>query len=50
MPSNASKNMLLFFFSESLMAELLTNEGIGVENDRIVDFKKHFWNPSQELI
>jgi len=38
------------FFSESLMAELLTNEGIGVENDRIVDFKKHFWNPSQELI
>ncbi|MFW5644490.1 MAG: MGMT family protein [Bacteroidota bacterium] len=32
------------------MEELLRNEGLKVENDHIIDFEKHFWNPNQELI
>lgn len=31
------------------MQELLGEEGIHVVNDTIVDFKKIFWNPSEEL-
>ena len=31
------------------MQQLLAREGIKVANDKIVDFKKHFWDPSQEL-
>jgi methylated-DNA-protein-cysteine methyltransferase-like protein len=27
------------------MEELLKKEGIKVEDDAIVDFEKHFWNP-----
>lgn len=38
------------FDSENMMQELLENEGIVVENDKIVDFKKHFWDPMKELI
>jgi methylated-DNA-protein-cysteine methyltransferase-like protein len=37
------------FGSENLMQQLLENEGIQVENDKIVDFKKIFWDPSIEL-
>lgn len=33
------------FGGSSLMAELLINEGVRVENDRVVDFKKLFWDP-----
>ena len=32
------------------MEELLSNEGIKVEEDKIVDFKKVFWDPAEELI
>lgn len=32
-----------------LMQQLLENEGIMVENNQIVNFKKHFWNPVTEL-
>ena len=32
-----------------LMQKLLENEGIDVENDQIINFKKHFWDPTQEL-
>jgi methylated-DNA-protein-cysteine methyltransferase-like protein len=32
-----------------MMKHLLENEGIEVENNTIVDFKKHFWDPSFEL-
>ncbi len=37
------------FGSPDLMRQLLENEGIKVENDKVVDFKKHFWDPSEEL-
>lgn len=37
------------FGSSALMQKLLENEGIEVENDQIKDFKKHFWDPSEEL-
>jgi methylated-DNA-protein-cysteine methyltransferase-like protein len=29
-----------------VMQQLLESEGMRVENDKIVDFQKHFWNPS----
>jgi methylated-DNA-protein-cysteine methyltransferase-like protein len=31
------------------MQELLEKEKIKVKDDRIVDFKKHFWDPNTEL-
>lgn len=37
-------------FGGNLMQELLESEGLKVENDQIVDFKKHYWNPSEELL
>lgn len=37
------------FGSPGLMQQLLENEGIQVENDKIADFKKVFWDPSIEL-
>ena len=33
------------FAGSHLMQQLLEQEGIRVENDQIVDFKVHFWNP-----
>ncbi len=33
------------FGSPNLMQQLLENEGIKVENDRVVNFKKLFWQP-----
>lgn len=38
------------FGSPDLMQQLLENDGIKVENDRVIDFKKVFWDPSSELI
>jgi len=38
------------FGSHELMQQLLENENIKVENDKIVEFEKHFWNPLNELI
>ncbi len=37
-------------FGGNVMQELLEAEGVKVENDRIIDFNKHFWNPSLELL
>lgn len=37
-------------FGGTLMQELLENEGIKVENDRVLQFKELFWNPSSELL
>lgn len=37
------------FQGSNLMAQLLISEGIEVVDDQIVDFKKHFWDPSEEL-
>jgi len=33
------------FEGTNLMQQLLENEGIEVENNQIVDFEKHFWQP-----
>ncbi|MEO8795783.1 MAG: MGMT family protein [Daejeonella sp.] len=38
------------FGSPDLMEQLLNNEGIKVENDKIIDFEKLFWDPSAELL
>ena len=40
----------MFFGSPNIMQELLEKEGIVVENDKIKDFKKVLWNPSEELL
>lgn len=32
-----------------LMEQLLEAEGVTVKDDKIVDFQKHFWDPSTEL-
>ena len=37
------------FGSPKLMQQLLESEGIVVENDQVVDFEKHFWDPMLEL-
>jgi methylated-DNA-protein-cysteine methyltransferase-like protein len=37
------------FATPTLMEELLEKEGIRVENDKIVDFNKLFWDPNVEL-
>jgi len=31
------------------MSDRLEAEGVKVENDKIVNFDKHFWDPSIEL-
>jgi len=37
------------FGSPDVMQELLENEGVTVENDRVTDFDRLFWNPMKEL-
>lgn len=37
------------FGNSNTMKQLLENEGIKVENDKIVDFSAHFWDPIKEL-
>jgi len=37
------------FGGSNVMQQLLENEGIRVEEDKVVDFKKIFWDPSKEL-
>lgn len=37
------------FGNSNTMKQLLENEGIKVEDDKIIDFQKHFWDPSKEL-
>ncbi len=37
------------FGSPTRMQELLEKEGVKVENDQVVDFKKLFWDPAVEL-
>jgi len=38
------------FFGGKHMQELLENEGLIIENDRIKNFKAHYWIPIEELI
>jgi len=37
------------FGSEKLMEQLLQNEGVKVEDDRVMEFKRLFWDPGVEL-
>ena len=37
------------FATPTLMEELLLKEKIVVKNEKIVDFEKHYWDPSLEL-
>ncbi|MFO7851380.1 MAG: MGMT family protein [Bacteroidota bacterium] len=38
-----------YFGNSSTMQQLLENEGALIENNRIVNFKEKFWDPSKEL-
>ena len=38
------------FFGSKLMENLLVNEGAIIKKDKIINFKKIYWNPSDELI
>ena len=33
------------FGSETMMQQLLENEGLIIINDQVMDFEKHFWDP-----
>jgi methylated-DNA-protein-cysteine methyltransferase-like protein len=37
------------FGSPHLMQQLLESEGVQVKDDKVVDFKNIFWDPSEEL-
>jgi methylated-DNA-protein-cysteine methyltransferase-like protein len=37
------------FATATAMEELLKKDGVAVKNDTVVDFKKRFWDPSEEL-
>ncbi len=37
------------FGGTNLMQQLLENEGIRVEDDQVVEFELHFWDPAREL-
>jgi methylated-DNA-protein-cysteine methyltransferase-like protein len=39
-----------YFESPDAMQACLESEGIRVENDKIVDFEKLFWDPAKELL
>lgn len=37
------------FGNTNTMKQLLENEGIHIEDDQIINFEKHFWDPLKEL-
>lgn len=37
------------FGGENTMRQLLENEGVKIENDKIIDFERLFWDPQKEL-
>jgi methylated-DNA-protein-cysteine methyltransferase-like protein len=37
------------FGTETLMGQLLENEGLIIEDDQVVNFKEKFWDPLSEL-
>jgi methylated-DNA-protein-cysteine methyltransferase-like protein len=37
------------FGNSTTMKQLLENEGIIIENDRIINFEENFWDPGKEL-
>jgi len=38
------------FATPTLMEELLKKDGVAVKNDVVVDFKKCFWDPAEEIL
>ena len=40
----------MHFITPTAMQERLESEGIVVENDQILNFKKYLWDPNSELI
>jgi methylated-DNA-protein-cysteine methyltransferase-like protein len=38
------------FPEATAMQRFLEKEGVMVKNDQVIDFKKHFWDPSLELL
>jgi len=38
------------FGNSTTMQQLLENEGIVVEDDKVTDFRNKFWDPSSELL
>lgn len=40
----------LHFGNDPGMAKLLIEEGVEVLNNKVVDFQKHLWNPSREIV
>ena len=36
------------FSGSNLMKQLLENEGLEIKNDKIIDFRNYFWDPSKE--
>jgi methylated-DNA-protein-cysteine methyltransferase related protein len=38
------------FRHENHMQELLESEGVCIENNKVIDFQKLFWNPNLELV
>ncbi len=39
----------MHFATPTLMQELLEKDGVKVENDKVQDFEKRFWDPAKEL-
>lgn len=37
------------FGNSTTMQQLLENEGLIIEDDRVIDFKEKFWDPSGEI-
>ncbi len=37
------------FGGTHLMEQLLENEGVRVRENQVVDFRRHFWDPGEEL-
>lgn len=37
------------FEGTNLMQQLLENEGLEIQDNQIVNFEKHFWDPAKEL-
>ncbi len=35
----------MHFSDPEMMRQLLEKEGVKVENNQVIDFEKHFWNP-----
>jgi len=38
-----------YFESSTMMQELLENEGLVVEDDKVQNFSEHFWDPAEHL-